>query len=254
MASAPATWPVSRSSSALPTMSTLIATCNDVDTRLTLSASAAQVAAGDRLVLSATLRVRSDGADYGELSGMRLNGRSVQLKRRPSGSSGAWTTSWMKWAEVARAVHPDALPARHVRVPRGLRLPGQRGPGGRHIQPGHGQGRGRLHGHVPQRGGPDMTTGRGNDSPTTHRALADRGQRHAVLCCIVAAVLAMSAGDCTPRAPRPTDATRGVIGASGAVAGGAFGNVAGRAPRALVLPSPSRHGSTRWMPTAAGPE
>ncbi len=83
-----------------PTMSTLIATCNDVDTRLTLSASAAQVAAGGRLVLSATLRVRPDSADYGHISGMRLNGRSVQLKRRPSGSSGAWTTSWMTWAEA----------------------------------------------------------------------------------------------------------------------------------------------------------
>jgi len=83
----------------LPTMSTLIATCNDVDTRLTLSASAAQVAAGAPLVLSATLRVRSDAADYGQISGMRLNGRSIQLKRRPSGSNGAWTTSWMRWAE-----------------------------------------------------------------------------------------------------------------------------------------------------------
>jgi hypothetical protein len=83
-----------------PTMSTLIATCNDVDTRLTLSASASQVGSGDRLVLSATLRVRSDDADYGHVSGMRLNGRSVQLKRRPSGSNGAWTTSWMTWAEV----------------------------------------------------------------------------------------------------------------------------------------------------------
>ena len=83
-----------------PTMSTLIATCNDVDTVLTLSGSASQVTAGGRLVLSATLRVRADGNDYGQISGMRLNGRSVQLRRRPAGSSGAWTTSWMTWAEV----------------------------------------------------------------------------------------------------------------------------------------------------------
>jgi hypothetical protein len=83
-----------------PTMSTLIATCNDVDTRLTLSASAAQVGAGGRLVLSATLRVRPDDAEYGALSGIRLNGRSVQIKRRLSGGSGAWTTSWMTWAEA----------------------------------------------------------------------------------------------------------------------------------------------------------
>ncbi len=31
---------------------------------------------------------------------MRLNGRSIQLKRRPAGSSAAWTTSWMRWAEA----------------------------------------------------------------------------------------------------------------------------------------------------------
>ncbi len=81
-----------------PTMSTLIAACNDVTTVLTLSASASQVTAGDRLVLSATLKVKSD-SDYGQISGMRLNGRSVQLRRRPAGSTGAWTTSWMTWAE-----------------------------------------------------------------------------------------------------------------------------------------------------------
>ena len=83
----------------MPTMSTLISTCNDVDTRVSLSASAAQVVAGGRLVLSATLRVRPDWAEYGEVSGMRLNGRAVELKRRPAGSTGAWTTSWMRWAE-----------------------------------------------------------------------------------------------------------------------------------------------------------
>jgi hypothetical protein len=82
-----------------PTMSTLISTCNDVDARLNLSASAGAVGAGERIVLSAVLKVRSD-ADYGELSGMRLNGRSVQLRRRAAGSTGAWTTSWMRWAEV----------------------------------------------------------------------------------------------------------------------------------------------------------
>jgi hypothetical protein len=83
-----------------PTMSTRIAGCNDVDSRLSLSASATQVPAGTRLVLSATLKVRTDAADYGELSGMRLNDRSVQLRRRAAGSSGAWTTSWMRWAEA----------------------------------------------------------------------------------------------------------------------------------------------------------
>ena len=83
-----------------PTMSTLIAACNDVDTRISLSASDNQIVAGGRLVLRATLKVRSDDADYGHISGMRLNGRSVQLRRRPAGSSGAWTTSWMTWAEA----------------------------------------------------------------------------------------------------------------------------------------------------------
>ena len=82
-----------------PTMSTSISTCNDVDTRISLSASATQVAAAGRLVLTADLRTRADRAEYGEVSGMRLNGRSVQLRRRPAGSNGAWTTSWMRWAE-----------------------------------------------------------------------------------------------------------------------------------------------------------
>jgi hypothetical protein len=78
-----------------PTMSTLISGCNDVDTLTTLTASATQVGAGGRLVLTATLRIRSDSA-YGQLSGMRLDGRSVQLRRRPVGSTDTWTTSWMR--------------------------------------------------------------------------------------------------------------------------------------------------------------
>ncbi len=82
-----------------PTMSTLISSCNDVDTRVTLSASRASVGAGQRLTLTATLRVRTDST-YRKLSGMRLNERSVQLRRRPTGSTGAWTTSWMRWAEA----------------------------------------------------------------------------------------------------------------------------------------------------------
>ncbi len=84
----------------LPTMSTHIAGCNDVDTRISLSTSASRLTAGSKLVLTATLRIRSDSAKYREISGIRLNARSVQLKRRPAGSSGAWTTSWMRWAEV----------------------------------------------------------------------------------------------------------------------------------------------------------
>ena len=82
-----------------PTMSTLVSSCNDVDTRISLSASATSVGAGQRLTLTATLRIRTDSA-YRELSGMRLNDRAVQLRRRPTGSTGAWTTSWMRWAEA----------------------------------------------------------------------------------------------------------------------------------------------------------
>ena len=83
-----------------PTTSTLISTCNDVDTRLTLSGSASTIAASGKLVLTATLRVRSDGS-YGQVSGTRLNGRSVQLRRRVAGSGGSWTTSWMKATDTS---------------------------------------------------------------------------------------------------------------------------------------------------------
>lgn len=79
----------------LPTMSTTIASCNDVQTTLTLSASATALAAGDRVTFRATLRVKGSSA-YGALSGMRLNGREVQLRRRTAGTTGSWTISTMR--------------------------------------------------------------------------------------------------------------------------------------------------------------
>jgi hypothetical protein len=81
----------------LPTMSTLISTCNDVDTVITLTPSTTEVRDGDQITYRATLRVRSSSA-YGALSGIRLNGRYVQLQRRSLGSGADWTTAEMRWA------------------------------------------------------------------------------------------------------------------------------------------------------------
>ena len=50
---------------------------------------------GQRVTFRATLRIKGSSA-YGELSGIRLNGREVQLRRRAAGSSGSWTISTMR--------------------------------------------------------------------------------------------------------------------------------------------------------------
>lgn len=75
----------------LPASSTLVSTCNDVSTRLALSAAVSEVFLGDSVKLTATLRI-ADQADFGLLAGDLLGGRSVKLKYRRAGSSDAWTT------------------------------------------------------------------------------------------------------------------------------------------------------------------
>ncbi len=75
-------------------MSTRLSTCDTLGTRITLSAPAATVVRGQRITLTATLRTQSS-TSLGAVSGIRLNGRSVQLKRRPVNSTGSWTVSWM---------------------------------------------------------------------------------------------------------------------------------------------------------------
>lgn len=82
----------------LPTMSTLIASCNDVQTVLTLDPSATTAVVGQRVTFKATLRIKASSA-YGALSGIKLNGREVQLRRRVAGSSGSWTISTMRPTE-----------------------------------------------------------------------------------------------------------------------------------------------------------
>jgi len=79
----------------VPTRKALISSCNDVRTSLGLSASKTAVSAGGSVELRAELRI-TDRLDYGLLRGNRLNGRSVRLKYRRAGSSGAWSTTWMK--------------------------------------------------------------------------------------------------------------------------------------------------------------
>jgi hypothetical protein len=77
-----------------PTMSTRISTCEDIDTKLTLSASSTSIEPGDTVIFKARLRTL-DLASYGKLGGMPLTLRSVQLRRRLAGLSGGWSTYWM---------------------------------------------------------------------------------------------------------------------------------------------------------------
>jgi len=78
-----------------PDNRTLISSCNNVATTLTLSASKSAVDTGGSVKLKAQLRV--DGrAAYGKLAGNYLNARSIKLKYRPAGSDEPWRTAWMK--------------------------------------------------------------------------------------------------------------------------------------------------------------
>jgi hypothetical protein len=77
-----------------PLMATPISTCEDIDTRVTLTASASTIDAGDTVVFRARLKTANVGS-YGQLANMPLNDRSVQLRRRRVGLSGGWSTYWM---------------------------------------------------------------------------------------------------------------------------------------------------------------
>lgn len=78
-----------------PDNRTRISTCNDLATKLTLSASRSSLAPGGSVKLKAQLLVGSRSA-YGQLSGNYLNGRSVKLKFRRAGSNDAWTVAWLR--------------------------------------------------------------------------------------------------------------------------------------------------------------
>jgi hypothetical protein len=95
----------------LPTMSTTIASCNDVQTTITLTASDTSLVAGDRVSFKATLRIKGSSA-YGQLSGIRLNGREVQLRRRTAGTSGSWTISTMRPTDTPGVYSLSLAPGR----------------------------------------------------------------------------------------------------------------------------------------------
>ena len=75
----------------VPTASTPISTCNDVPTKLALSAAASSVIQGGTVRLTATLQVAVSSA-LGLLAGNALDERSVRLRYRRAGSTDAWTT------------------------------------------------------------------------------------------------------------------------------------------------------------------
>jgi hypothetical protein len=79
----------------VPSNSTPISSCNDVATELTLSASRLVIGPGESVRLRAVLRV-ADRSPFGLLAGNTLDGRSVRLKYRRSGSADAWTSLWLE--------------------------------------------------------------------------------------------------------------------------------------------------------------
>ncbi len=95
----------------VPTMATHVATCNDVQTTLSLVASDTTLVAGQRVSFQATLRVKGSSA-YGALSGMRLNGRDVQLRRRTAGTTGSWTISTMRATDTPGVYSLSLAPGR----------------------------------------------------------------------------------------------------------------------------------------------
>lgn len=70
----------------VPTSTTLISTCLDLDTTLGLTSSAASVTYGKNVTLTATLKV-DDQAAYDRLRANSLSQRTVRLQRRVAGSS-----------------------------------------------------------------------------------------------------------------------------------------------------------------------
>ena len=74
----------------VPTSSTRISTCLDLDTTLTIAASASATIYGGTVKFTASLKVAAVDA-YERLKGNALSGRTVRLQRRPPGST-TWTT------------------------------------------------------------------------------------------------------------------------------------------------------------------
>jgi hypothetical protein len=78
----------------VPSTSSRYSTCNSVDTTLVLTSSETSVDKDEPVTFVATLRVTNRDA-YGRLGGNALSGRSVQLRRRLTGTDGPWQGFWM---------------------------------------------------------------------------------------------------------------------------------------------------------------
>jgi hypothetical protein len=82
----------------VPTNKMPISTCNDVVSKLALSASRGAVDAGQSVSLRAKLSI-ADRSAYGKLANNPLNQRSVKLKFRRVASGDDWTTAWMRFQQ-----------------------------------------------------------------------------------------------------------------------------------------------------------
>lgn len=79
----------------LPNNRIPISTCNDVQTRLALSANKSAVARGGKVIFEAVLRIADKGS-YRRIADNPLNARSVKLKYRRAGSNTSWSSAWMR--------------------------------------------------------------------------------------------------------------------------------------------------------------
>jgi hypothetical protein len=74
----------------VPSSTTKISTCLDLDTVTTLAASSTGVSSGTSVTFTSTLKIKSSST-YERLSGNLLSGRSVKLQRRSVGAT-TWAT------------------------------------------------------------------------------------------------------------------------------------------------------------------
>jgi hypothetical protein len=97
----------------VPSSSTKISTCLDLNTVTSLGASATAVTYGATVRFTASLKVDAD-PDYDRLSGNSLSGRIVKLQRRPPG-----TTTWSTVATMAAGTSAGTYVASYVIVASG---------------------------------------------------------------------------------------------------------------------------------------
>ena len=111
----------------VPSSSTKVSTCLDLDTTASITASTSATIYGGIVKFTAVLKIAAVDS-YGRLKGNALSGRSVKLQRRAPGTT-TWTTvATMTAAADGRDVHGQRHDHRRRRVPIAVLGSQQRGP------------------------------------------------------------------------------------------------------------------------------